>query len=107
VAEIAVHHKVHATQVTAWKTQLLEKAAGIFGGNAIEAGGRKRIREIITIPRRWSPARCTLRKPLNIQRLNDQGTTISRPWLTQRRLLSAVEVFLSRFTTRSSKTRPE
>src|ERR1700690_3734529 len=46
VAEIAAHHEVHPTQVAAWKTQLLEKAAGIFGGNAIEAGGRERIREL-------------------------------------------------------------
>jgi transposase len=42
VAEIAAHHEVHATQVTAWKTQLLEKAAGIFGDNALAADGRER-----------------------------------------------------------------
>jgi transposase len=46
VAEIAAHHEVHATQVTAWKTQLLEKAAGIFGGDALGADGRERIREL-------------------------------------------------------------
>jgi transposase-like protein len=46
VAEIAAHHEVHATQVTAWKTQLLEKAAGIFGGDALAADGRDRIREL-------------------------------------------------------------
>jgi transposase-like protein len=41
VAEIAAHHEVHhATQVTAWKSQLLEKAAGIFGENAFAADGR-------------------------------------------------------------------
>jgi transposase-like protein len=32
VAQIAAHHEVHATQVTAWKTGLLENAAGVFGG---------------------------------------------------------------------------
>jgi transposase len=46
VAEIAAHHEVHATQVTAWKTQLLEKAAGVFGGDALAADGRERIREL-------------------------------------------------------------
>jgi transposase len=46
VAEIAAHHEVHATQVTAWKSQLLEKAAGIFGENALATDGRERIREL-------------------------------------------------------------
>ena len=33
MAEIAAHHEVHATQVTGWKTELLENAAAIFGGD--------------------------------------------------------------------------
>jgi transposase-like protein len=44
VAEIAVHHDVHPNQVTTWKSQVLENAAGIFGGSAVAADGRERIR---------------------------------------------------------------
>ena len=46
VAEIAAHHAVHPNQVTSWKSQLLEHAAAIFGGNAVAADGRERIREL-------------------------------------------------------------
>jgi len=46
VAQIAAHHEVHATQVTAWKTQLLENAAGIFGGDVLATDGKERIREL-------------------------------------------------------------
>ena len=46
VAEIAAHHEVHPNQVTTWKSQLLQNAAAIFGGNAIAEDGRERIREL-------------------------------------------------------------
>jgi transposase-like protein len=37
IAQIAAHHEVHPNQVTSWKTQLLQSAAGVFGGEL--AGG--------------------------------------------------------------------
>lgn len=46
VAEIAAHHEVHPNQVTAWKSQLLASAAGIFGGEAPAADDQERIREL-------------------------------------------------------------
>src|ERR1700733_16309133 len=45
VARLIAHHEVHATQVTAWKTELLENAAAIFGGDVLAADGKERIRE--------------------------------------------------------------
>jgi transposase-like protein len=46
IAEIAAHHEVHVTQVTAWKTELLENAAAIFGGDMQAADSKERIRDL-------------------------------------------------------------
>jgi len=46
VAEICSQHQIHPTQATSWKNQLLENAAGVFGGEAVAADERERIREL-------------------------------------------------------------
>ncbi len=47
MAQLAAHYDVHANQITSWKTQLLENAAGIFGAGTVEsATDRERIREL-------------------------------------------------------------
>ena len=47
LAQIAAHYEIHVNQVTTWKTQLLEQAAGIFGAGALEStADRERIREL-------------------------------------------------------------
>ena len=37
LAELAQQHDVHPNQITAWKSQVLDGAAGLFGGEAAEA----------------------------------------------------------------------
>jgi transposase-like protein len=34
LAELAEHYDVHANQITSWRTQLLEGAAAVFGGDS-------------------------------------------------------------------------
>lgn len=34
LAELAAHYDVHANQITSWRTQLLEGAAEVFGGDS-------------------------------------------------------------------------
>src|SRR3569833_96778 len=46
IAQIAAPHEVHATQVTAWKTELLETAAGIFGGEVQASDDKERVRDL-------------------------------------------------------------
>ena len=37
LGELAQAHDVHPSQITAWKAQLLEGAAGLFGGTSLAA----------------------------------------------------------------------
>jgi transposase-like protein len=59
IAEIAAHHEVHPNQVTAWKAQVLENLADVFGGASNARDDKERIRELhaklgeLTVERRF------------------------------------------------------
>ena len=48
VVELAKQYDVHPNQVTAWKSELLQRAAEVFGGNPVEGGGAdaEKVREL-------------------------------------------------------------
>jgi transposase-like protein len=46
IAASAAHHEVHPNQVTSWKTQLLQSAAGVFGGEVAGGDQREKKREL-------------------------------------------------------------
>jgi len=43
LAELAQQFDVHANQITTWRGQLLDGAAGVFGGNPAEASWRDNV----------------------------------------------------------------
>jgi transposase-like protein len=46
IAELAQHFQVHPNQVSAWKSQLVERATQVFGGEAVEVETLPIVREL-------------------------------------------------------------
>jgi hypothetical protein len=79
--------------VTVWKTELLEKAAGIFGGDELAADGRELIRELhekvgeLTVGRDFSYGPFFVNKQIDAHR----GTTLR---IIRRMSNAASELFI-------------
>jgi transposase len=71
LAQLAAHYDVHANQITSWKAQLLEQAAGIFGAVVSGSADRERIRELhakigeLTVERDFSYGLSVVKYPAN------------------------------------------
>ena len=46
IAELGQHFQVHPNQVSAWKAQLVERAAQVFGGEAVEVEALPIVRQL-------------------------------------------------------------